>query len=224
MGTATITATTATGGIATCKITVTSDPTIADLSKWQGDIDWTKTGKVLDLAILRVQYGDDPNYIDSKYREYAAGCEEYGVPYGAYAYATYTTVAEARSQARLMVERTAGTNPLFYVIDIEEMEDGVDMRTCTAAFISTLRALGVEKVGLYIAHNLYTDLNLRTSAADFVWIPRYGTGTSIAQKALVPSYACDLWQYTSGGGLVGVNGDVDLNWLNGDKNLSWFIA
>ena len=54
---------------------------IADLSKWQGAIDWSKAARELDFCILRAQYGHEK--IDEKYKEYALGCEEHDIPYGA---------------------------------------------------------------------------------------------------------------------------------------------
>ncbi|WP_242476411.1 BppU family phage baseplate upper protein [Bacillus cereus] len=72
--------------------------------------------------------------------------------------------------------------------------------------------------GFYVSHHMYNQYGLNKVKADFLWIPRYGSNK--------PAYACDLWQYAdgeTGGWLDGVE-KVDLNVLNGDKPLSWFIG
>jgi len=88
------------------------------------------------------------------------------------------------------------------------------------AFINTCRKAG-WKVGLYVAHHMYNQYKLQSVKADFIWIPRYGTNDGKPQ--IKPDYSCDLWQYTDNGYLDGV-GKVDLNLVNGNKDLDWFLG
>ena len=46
---------------------------IADISKWQGDIDWSKAAKELDFVILRASCGTSE---DSKYEQNVDSCIE----------------------------------------------------------------------------------------------------------------------------------------------------
>ena len=64
---------------------------IADISHYQGDIDWNAARKELDLVIFRASVGHNA---DKKYLEYAAAC---GLPYGVYHYVKAGTAAEARA-------------------------------------------------------------------------------------------------------------------------------
>ena len=41
---------------------------IVDISKWNGNIDWSVAAPQLDLVIARVQ--DGSNYVDPMYKEY----------------------------------------------------------------------------------------------------------------------------------------------------------
>ena len=192
---------------------------IADLSKWQGAIDWSKAARELDFCILRAQYGHEK--IDEKYKEYALGCEEHDIPYGAYSYCLFDDEETAVEEAHFFAERIAGTNPNFLVLDIEP--GGVkaqDIRGEVSAYISELRKLGVERIGLYIAHHAYKAYNINVDEADFVWIPRYGTNSGQPEKE--PDYPCALWQYTSNGLLGGVKGRVDLNKLMDETRMAWF--
>ena len=58
---------------------------------------------------------------------------------------------------------------------------------------------------------------------DFIWIPRYGKNTGYPDENFKPLYPCDLWQYTSVGNIPGISNNVDLNKLNGNKTLDWFL-
>jgi GH25 family lysozyme M1 (1,4-beta-N-acetylmuramidase) len=195
---------------------------IADLSKYQGDIDWGQAFSSLDFAILRSSVGVKK---DERYAEYVSGCTRYKVPYHAYHYIKATDETEARNEAKVMADATAGTSPLFYVIDAEY--DGIKAdraRAICEAFEDGLRhyiGSGI-RVAVYIGHHLYKSWALDYSRYAYVWIPRYGSNDGKPQTP--PDYPCDLWQYTSKGKLPGVSGNVDLNKLTGTKPLEFFIT
>lgn len=194
---------------------------IIDVSKYQGDIDWEKAHVGLGFAILRSSVGVNK---DGKYQEYVKGCTEYNVPYHAYHYIKATNEAEARNEAKIMADATAGTNPLFYVIDAEY--DGIkasDARAICEAFEAGLRHYigDTIRVAVYIGHHLYKSWALNYDRYEYVWIPRYGTNDGTPQTP--PDYQCDLWQYTSRGKINGISGNVDCNKLTGTKPLSFFI-
>ena len=129
----------------------------------------------------------------------------------------------AKEEARLFVERTKTTHPLYLVLDLEP--GGVKARNIRAevsAYIAELRRLGVTRVGLYIAHHAYKTYNINVSEAVFVWSPRYGKNSG--QPETPPAHPCDLWQFTSNGRLAGVDGRVDLNKLLDETRLNWFCG
>jgi GH25 family lysozyme M1 (1,4-beta-N-acetylmuramidase) len=246
-GTTTITATAFDGAAASIKVTVTNEPTIVDLSKWQGDIDWAQASQAIDLAILRVAYGADVGY-EPKYKAYADSCVEYGIPFAAYSYCLYKTDAAAAKEAEVFYRQATadGRAPLFFVIDIEE---SFIKKAHTETYIARLRELAAEdgiarlKVGVYIGHHLYEKLNLNLepdpgndTTPDFLWIPRYNlpNNGAMAATAKTPNYTCDMWQYSSGAYMPGIKGKVDVNTLYDpagnvltDKDyfdFSWLIA
>ncbi|MED3804957.1 GH25 family lysozyme [Lysinibacillus xylanilyticus] len=71
---------------------------IIDISHHQGDIDWSKASKEVDLAIIRTQYGTST--IDREYVQNINGCKKYNVPFGVYIYVTFKNKNEALAQAR----------------------------------------------------------------------------------------------------------------------------
>jgi GH25 family lysozyme M1 (1,4-beta-N-acetylmuramidase) len=231
-GEVTITAETGEGEKARMRVVVRDEPTIIDVSKWQGDIDWATASESVDLAILRVMHGADAS-TEKKYKSYADDCKEYGVPFGAYAYATFKSKKAAVKEATAFYKQavSGGRKPVFFVVDAEE---SYIKRAHTEAYIAKLRSLakkdGVSrlKVGVYVGHHLYKALNLNlktdrkdSATPDFVWIPRYNSNIGARTPAMYePDHACDMWQYSSTARIPGISGNVDINTLtdtDGDK-------
>lgn len=193
---------------------------ILDISKWQPTVNYKALATECDLAILRVQ--DGSRVIDQIYTKHATGCENNNIPYGVYAFCRFTSVEDAKVEARDFYKRAHvdGHKPLFFVADVE-VKTMSNMRAGTNAFIAELRRLGAEKVGIYVAHHLHDSFNLDYSKSDFKWIPRYAAdGKSIIE----PKFTCDLHQWTEKGKIAGINGPVDLNRLTGTKSLKWFTG
>ncbi|QBP06957.1 endolysin [Virgibacillus phage Mimir87] len=185
---------------------------IADVSHWQGDINWGQAAKELDFAILRVQ--DGSSTVDRKYSRNAAEAKKHGVPFGNYAFTRFVSINDAKKEAQDFYNR-GDKAANFWVADVEVKTMG-NMSSGAQAFIDELRRLGAKKIGVYVGHHVYTQFNADKIKADFVWIPRYGSTK--------PAYPCDLWQYTETGRLAGVSDNVDLNRLNGSKSLSYFTG
>jgi GH25 family lysozyme M1 (1,4-beta-N-acetylmuramidase) len=191
---------------------------IADLSKWQGTIDFGKLKSQVDFVILRVQAGYTS--VDSKYKEYAAGCKANGIPFGTYAYFKGVSIPDSIAEAKNALELT-DPDSKFFALDIEE-NCNRDLVGTGQAFIDYLKNKGVQKVGLYSGESFFNAHNLGVIRCDFVWIAKYGPNDG--QQHTKPSVACDLWQYTSVGRLDGIAGNVDLNVLTGSKTLEYFTG
>lgn len=197
--------------------TASTEPIVADISYYQKTIDWSKASNVLDLVIIRTQYGSTTE--DSMHKTYEAGAIKYGVPFGAYAYSLAESSTDAKTEANNFYNR-ANKNTKFYVLDVEQntSKSGESMRTIINAYVKQLRTKTNKKIGLYIANHLYDQFNLDTSKFDFVWIPRYNNSTA------APSHPYDLWQYTDQGKVSGISTYVDLNRLNPNVSLSFLTG
>ncbi|EUJ41989.1 GH25 family lysozyme [Brochothrix campestris] len=191
------------------------NPKIADVSEWQGNINWSLAKDDLNMAIIRAQYGT--NYKDKYLDRNQSEAIKHDVPFGTYAYARYINAADAKTEARALYNRTS-KSAKFYVIDVEEFTvTSGTMREATNAFVKELRSLTDKKIGLYVGNHTYTQFNLDTSKFDFVWIPAYRTAA--------PDHKHDIWQYTDGGQVKGITGGVDLNKLTNDaKPLSYYVG
>jgi len=190
-----------------------------DVSQYQGDIDWPKTAGAIDFAILRASVGTNA---DTKIARNIAGCVRNKVPFGVYHYMKGRTAEETAAEARRIHSICKDSPALCYVADVEHYgADVKNVRALVSAFVAELRRLGVQRIGLYIAHHRYKQYNLNTSEVEFIWIPRYGSNSGKLEKA--PAYPCDLHQYTSRGKVAGISGNVDANRVTGEgRSVAWF--
>ncbi|WP_147536108.1 GH25 family lysozyme [Bacillus marasmi] len=194
---------------------------IIDISHHQvpSNINYDELAKHVDLAIIRTQYGSKT--IDKHYKTHHAEFRKRGVPTQAYAWVRGVSIADMEVEATDFYNRTKEFSPEVYWLDVEEKSMS-DMRAGVSAYIKKLRELGAKKVGVYIAHHLFTSFHLDLSEADAVWIPHYGKNNGDLNSK--PAYPCDLHQYTSVGRIPGYDGNLDINILTGSKPLDWFTG
>ncbi|MGJ4849963.1 Ig-like domain-containing protein [Bacillota bacterium Meth-B3] len=228
-GQATITAKTANGLTASCKLVVINrEPMIVDISSHNyistAGWDWKKIKQNVDLLILRCGVTREKTQpvgpsIDVKFDDYAKKCKQYGIPFGVYYYGMCSDVETAKAEAKITWETAAPYDPLFYVYDAEEARL---TKAIIETYIAELRDLGAKKVGAYIAHHRYNQYKVDLKLLDFVWIPHYGKNEGWPMSK--PKFPCDLHQYSSMGRVEGFPGRVDVNRLTGTKSLAWFTA
>lgn len=194
------------------------DVMIIDVSEYQSPdaIDYPKLSEHVDHVIVRVM---DADYLDKVYKTHIKKFNEQGIPVGVYAFVRGQNDQHMLNEAKMFMERVKGLDITFMWLDVETVSHP-NMRHGVSVYINELRRLGAKKVGLYIAHHLYKQLNLDTSEADAVWIPHYGSGSSKPDSK--PEFPCDIHQYTEHGSLPGYAGNLDLNRLLGDKPLTFF--
>lgn len=180
-------------------------------------MNYNTLAKHVKLAIIRTQYGS--NLIDRHYQTHHQQFKRRNIPTAAYAWVRGANALEMEKEATDFYNRTKQFLPTFWFLDVEE-KSMPDMRFGVQIFLKKLRALGANKVGVYIAHHLYQNFNIDVAQFDAVWIPHYGKNNgTITSK---PQFPCDLHQYTDRGKLPGYSGYLDLNRLTGTKPLEFF--
>lgn len=202
------------------------DKVIADISKYQGKIDWSKLAPNLDFVIIKASglYG---NGADPYYAHNVEGAATHNVPFHAYHFLYCVTEVQAKRDAKLFFDtvKAGGHWPLFWVLDCENGWGIKDNQAAPIAriFEDELRRLAREqgpgeiRVALYIGQEMYRNCAFDYGHFAYVWIPGYG-------EKWKPPMPCDLWQYTDKGKLPGISGNVDLNKLMGTKPLSFFTT
>ncbi|GAY73600.1 GH25 family lysozyme [Lentilactobacillus kosonis] len=188
---------------------------IADVSQYQGNINWSKASKELKMAIIRVQHGDngDADFsIDTKKDVNAAGAYKYKVPFGQYGYAEFSSVADAKKEARDFYKRSS-KNARFYVLDNEHRKGKGSEQSYVNAWLSTMRSLTNKPLVYYSYQNYVNTYKINYSKFDGSWIANYSTK---------PNVKADLWQYTSTGRVSGITGNVDLSRVLTSKVANWY--
>lgn len=195
-----------------------NDAMIIDVSHHQASnaINYEELSKHVDHVIIRTM---DADMIDKEYKTHHREFNKHGVPTSAYAFVRGQNDTHMVNEAKMFWDRAKDLDPTFWWLDVEAVTHP-DMRKGVSIYLNEMRKHGAKKVGLYIAHHLYKELNLDVSEADAVWIPHYGSGSATPDS--MPAFPCDIHQYTEYGQLPGYNSNLDLNRIISDKNLEYF--
>ncbi|MCH5270426.1 MAG: glycoside hydrolase family 25 protein [Lachnospiraceae bacterium] len=188
-----------------------------DVSKWQGEIDWKLVRDAgIEYAIIRCGYrGSVTGSLveDPYFEQNIKGALAAGVKVGVYFFTQATNEVEAVEEASMVVSLIRDYDieyPVF--IDTEGAggngrADDLDVETRTMvcdAFCRTVENAGYE-AGVYASRNWYNS-RLDTASLEryVIWLAEYRS---------VPIYKgyYQMWQYTSGGSVNGIAGNVDLN-------------
>ena len=189
-----------------------------DVSKWNGNINWTAVKNAgVKYVIIRVGYrGSTQGALieDSMFRTNIQGAKAAGLKVGLYFFTQAVTEAEAVEEASMCVNlaKTFGgvSYPIF--IDTESAggsgrADGLSKSQRTAvcrAFCQTVQNSGYT-AGVYASKSWFTNkVDYNQLNGYRIWLAQYYSKATLAGRY-------DLWQYTDKGSIAGVPGNVDLN-------------
>lgn len=199
-----------------------------DISQYNGTINWRQVCQAgVDFAILRVGfrgYGSGKIVSDTKYTENAKGATSNGIAIGAYFVTQATNYEEGQEEASRVLEiikesNTKITYPI--VVDIEWAGGsegnngradyiGVIRRTEAAkGFCETIKRAGYTP--MIYANKYWLTSFLDTSKLNEydVWLAHYVSGAPNKTSDYNGKYM--IWQYTSKGTVLGINGNVDID-------------
>lgn len=198
---------------------------IVDLSKYNTVTDWEQVKNVVDGVILRVAYrGYTSGKIaeDKKFREFAAGCKNVGLPFGIYFMSQAITEEEAKEEAIysvFMAKAYGATLPTF--IDSEDGDgtarvvraDGLNKRERTdisKAFCDKVIELGY-KAGVYASESWFNNRLYYDELTNYyIWVADYGKNTGV-KNSTIALRKYDMHQYTSQANVTGISGRCDLS-------------
>lgn len=193
---------------------------LIDVSTWNGNIDWDKVYKSgVKYAMIRSSFGvENPNQVDNKFVRNITNAPKAGVKCGVYHYSYARSAAEAKKEAEFCLKTIKDYKvELPVAFDIEDSsQTGLGRRVCTdmvIAFCDTIKAAGYKPM-LYCNPNwlqnyLYKDELLKRYD---IWLANWGVSS--------PSYDCAIWQYSENGGVSGISGAVDMNYIYKDYTSS----
>ena len=185
----------------------------ADVSQWQGDIDWQqfKNGNSLQYVMLRAGFGRYASQADTRFRQNYEGAKAAGVPVGAYWYSYAMSPEEAVLEARACAEVISGCVFEYPVaFDFEEPKQLAlpveEASAIIAAFCQEMESRGYY-VTLYCSsyflnHRISQEVKDRYD----VWVAHY----NVKRPTYQGSYG--MWQYGLSYNVSGIAGAVDMDY------------
>ncbi|MBR1553812.1 MAG: glycoside hydrolase family 25 protein [Oscillospiraceae bacterium] len=183
-----------------------------DVSRHNGAIDWQKVrdSGLAEFAVLRAGYGKLLSQKDSRFEEYYAQCQKYGIPVGCYWYSYAKSVAEIQTEANVFLKVIQGKKFEYPVyLDFEESSQfALGKAKCSEmaeTFLKIMEQAGYF-AGLYSSKShleTYFTEEIRNRYA--VWVAHYGV-----EKTDYSGQA-GIWQKSEKGSVSGISGYVDLN-------------
>ncbi|TKG97843.1 LysM peptidoglycan-binding domain-containing protein [Peribacillus simplex] len=177
-----------------------------DVSHWQGAIDWEKVAQAgVKFVFIKATEGTSYSKL-SYFKENAPQALAAGLKVGAYHYAKFATVAEAKTEAAYFLD-SISSFALNYpvVLDLEENKKKAKKKTLTDAAIAFLEAIeeagytSMLYTGKYFLENTLDESRLKKYA---LWIARYNSTLG---------RSTDIWQHSDSGKVSGISTKVDLN-------------
>ena len=198
-----------------------------DVSYYQGNIDWKKVkNSGVEFVIIRVGYrgyGSAGTLVeDPKFKTYLDGATKAGLKVGVYFYTQAITTAEAKAEAKFVLDRIKGYSlqmPVYYDIEFVDYDTGrldsaglskAQKTALCTAFCDTIIKSGYS-AGVYAN---YTWLNYYIDGAGLgrkypIWLAHYTSNTNYDQRM-------DMWQYSGSGTVSGISAYTDVNvWYSG---------
>lgn len=183
-----------------------------DISKWNGDIDFGKVKKDgIDFVIIRAGYGKGESQKDKRFEEYYEKAKAVGLNVGCYFYSYARTVAEAKQEAKVFLKWIAGKKfeyPVYF--DIEDVTQISLSKELLTDICLTWCGI-VEKAGYYVG--IYANPYWFTNKLDCEKLSVYDKWLAHwSNKAWKGEEFGGLWQYTNTGRVIGIKGNVDMDY------------
>lgn len=177
-----------------------------DVSKWNGDIDWSKVKKA-GVEFVLISCGTSQSSIDSFEKNYKVA-KNNGIMVGVYRYSYAKTEESAVKEAQSLLNNIKGKQLEFpIVIDIEDSSltklSRQEKTDIVKAFCEE-----IENAGYYAMY--YCNLNWLNSHLYKDQLSKYDLW--LAQwNVTEPSVECGIWQMYDNGEIDGISGNVDMN-------------
>lgn len=189
-----------------------------DVSKFQGNIDWSKVKKAgVDFTMIRCgfrSYGNGIMNDDSNFKQNVSGASAAGLSVGVYYFSSAITVAEAVEEADYVISAIKPYKINYpVVIDLEEIANDTyrqeslsakELTDICIAFCDRIKSAGYTPM-------VYSNLKGFIGNLDLERINQYEKWFAYYDTELYFPYQLSMWQYSSSGKIDGITGNVDLN-------------
>lgn len=191
-----------------------------DVSKYQEKIDWNAVAADgVEFAMIRLGFrGMGTNgtcELDPYFKQNMEGAKAAGIDVGVYFFTQATTVAEAKEEAKFVIDNLKGYDVTWPVVfDSEKItsyekaranELPREVRTaCAKAFLEDIKAAGYTPM-------LYASTNWTIMKLDMSQLDEYGFWYAYYGDDIYYPYDFQMWQYSASGTINGIKGKADMN-------------
>lgn len=183
-----------------------------DVSRWQGDINWTAVKNAgIRFVMIKAGYGKLNDQVDPKFKTNIAGAQKAGIDCGVYWYSYALNTADALKEAKACYN-TIKSYKLSYPVafDIEDPSQmgltNTQLSNITKVFCDHLENLKYY-VTVYSFSSMFTDRFNSTVKNNYdVWVAH----TKVSKPSYTGKYG--MWQYSHTGKVNGISTDVDLDY------------
>ncbi len=192
-----------------------------DVSRWQGDIDWSKVAADgITFAMIKCGGGDDGLYEDRKFKQNIQGALANGIQVGIYFYSGATDAKTAYDEASFCINLIKDYQ-ITYPVAFDWELDG-DYNSVTEAcetFCNVIKSYGYQPMVYSNRNRWYNNFNGEKLSNKFkvwmaaYWSEYYYTSTRWAYGDDLASFKWhyDMWQYGVTDTVDGIDGYVDMN-------------
>ena len=184
-----------------------------DVSHYQKKIDWGKAKKVVDYAIVKIGEGRYSNQKDEYFERNYIECKRLEIPVGVYSYSYAQSVAEAKEEAKRVIEWLNGRDldlPVYYDLEDARMQK-LGKNVITEIAIAFCRE--IEKAGYWAG--IYANLNWFNNYLDYEKLRKMFTlwVAHVDNTANQMKYEgkFDMFQYSWLGKVDGIIANVDMD-------------
>lgn len=177
-----------------------------DVSRWQGDINWAAVKAAgYEIAVIKVSGGDDGLYIDSKAGKNFREAQANGFALGTYHFAGGT---DANAEAEYFVNACSPLDENQVLVLDWEVQHADPVGWCNTFVTKVHELCGVWPLIYMNGSTLNSQDWTPVTANCGVWVAWYGQDPN---NDLPVKYPYIMHQYTSGGSVPGIQGNVDLD-------------
>ena len=183
-----------------------------DVSHYQGVIDWPHVrASGVGFALLKATQGATGT--DPTFHRNLDGCRATGIIPGAYHF--FTPTQDARAQADHFLATIGDPAGILLALDCEDggTLKGSDYCESAIVWLSVVGTAAGRKPLVYCSPSFADERGLGRFLNGFpLWIASY----RMRPKMPAGWQGWAIWQYSSGGRVNGIEGDVDMDRFNGD--------
>ncbi len=192
-----------------------------DVSRWQGDIDWSKVAADgITFAMIKCGGGDDGLYEDRKFKQNIQGALANGIQVGIYFYSGATDAKTAYDEASFCINLIKDYQ-ITYPVAFDWELDG-DYNSVTEAcetFCNVIKSYGYQPMVYSNRNRWYNNFNGEKLSNKFkVWMAAYwseyyytSTRWTYGDDLASFKWHYDMWQYGVTDTVDGIDGYVDMN-------------